>query len=196
MAVVRKLEERILKDGRVYPGNVLKIDTFLNHQVDTQLLGDMAEEFCELFCNCDITKVFTIEASGIAIATPVAQLLRVPLVFAKKAQSINLGDDLYATPVKSYTHKRTYDVIVAKYVLNADDRVLIIDDFLANGCALNGLLGLVEKADATVEGIGIAVEKGFQPGGAELRKRGYNLKSLAIVEELNEDNGMIRFRKQ
>ncbi|MDJ1122179.1 xanthine phosphoribosyltransferase [Olsenella sp. YH-ols2217] len=188
------LEERILRDGTVKPGNVLKVDNFLNHQVDIELIHAMADEFCRLFADCPITKVLTIEASGIAIASIVAEQLGVPMVFAKKAQSINLDGDLYTTQIVSYTHKRTYDVIVSKKFISPDDHVLIIDDFLANGCALNGLIDLVTQAGATIEGIGIAIEKGFQPGGDDLRERGYRLESLAIVDAMNADTGEIVFR--
>ena len=190
------LEERILRDGVVKPGNVLKVDSFLNHQMDIQLLDEMAREFARRFAGKPINKVLTIEASGIAIAYPVAQQLGVPLVFAKKAKSINLDGDMYVAEVESFTHKKTNQVIVSKKYLTAEDHVLIIDDFLANGCALQGLISLVESAEATVEGLGIAIEKGFQEGGWRIRNLGYHLESLAIVESMNAETGEIFFREQ
>lgn len=172
------LEERIRRDGVVKSEGVLKVDSFLNHQLDIDLFDAMGEEFKRLFADAPVTKILTIEASGIGIACVVARHFGVPVVFAKKAQSINLDGEMYSTRIQSFTHGRVYDVIVAKKFLGPDDHVLIIDDFLANGCALNGLIELVNEAGATVEGIGIAVEKGFQPGGADLRERGYRLESL------------------
>lgn len=191
---MKLLEERIACDGVVKPGGVLKVDSFLNHQLDIELFDAMGAEFKRLFTDLPITKILTIEASGIGIACVVARHFGVPVVFAKKAQSINLDGDMYTTRIESFTHRRTYDVIVAKKFLAANDHVLIIDDFLANGCALNGLIELVDEAGATVEGIGIAIEKGFQPGGASLRERGYRLESLAIVEDMNAESGEIFFR--
>ena len=167
------LEERIRRDGVVKSEGVLKVDGFLNHQMDINLFNEMGKELKRLFADAPINKILTIEASGIGIAAVVAQHFNVPVVFAKKSQSINLDGDVYSTKIQSFTHQRIYDVIVSKKFLNADDHVLLIDDFLANGCALNGLIDLVEEAGATVEGIGIAVEKGFQPGGDDLRSRGY-----------------------
>lgn len=189
------LEERIRRDGVVKSEGVLKVDGFLNHQMDINLFNEMGKELKRLFADAPINKILTIEASGIGIAAVVAQHFDVPVVFAKKSQSINLDGDVYSTKIQSFTHQRIYDVIVSKKFLNADDHVLLIDDFLANGCALNGLIGLVEEAGATVEGIGIAVEKGFQPGGDDLRSRGYHLESLAIVQSMNPETGEIEFRR-
>ena len=189
------LEERIRRDGVVKSEGVLKVDGFLNHQMDINLFNEMGKELKRLFADAPINKILTIEASGIGIAAVVAQHFDVPVVFAKKSQSINLDGDVYSTKIQSFTHQRIYDVIVSKKFLNADDHVLIIDDFLANGCALNGLIDLVEEAGATVEGIGIAVEKGFQPGGDDLRRRGYHLESLAIVQSMNPETGEIEFRR-
>ena len=189
------LEERIRRDGVVKSEGVLKVDGFLNHQMDINLFNEMGKELKRLFADAPINKILTIEASGIGIAAVVAQHFDVPVVFAKKSQSINLDGDVYSTKIQSFTHQRIYDVIVSKKFLNADDHVLLIDDFLANGCALNGLIDLVEEAGATVEGIGIAVEKGFQPGGDDLRSRGYRLESLAIVQSMNPETGEIIFRR-
>ncbi len=190
------LEERIMKDGLVKPGNVLKVDSFLNHQMDVALLDQIGEEFHRRFADKPITKVLTIEASGIAIAYPVARCFGVPVVFAKKSKSVNLDGDLYTAEVESFTHKNKNTVVVSKRFLSADDHVLIIDDFLANGCALQGLISIVEAAGATVEGIGIAVEKGFQIGGRVIRNLGYHLESLAIVESMDAETGTVEFRKQ
>ena len=189
------LEERIRRDGVVKSEGVLKVDGFLNHQMDINLFNEMGKELKRLFADAPINKILTIEASGIGIAAVVAQHFDVPVVFAKKSQSINLDGDVYSTKIQSFTHQRIYDVIVSKKFLNADDHVLLIDDFLANGCALNGLIDLVEEAGAAVEGIGIAVEKGFQPGGDDLRSRGYRLESLAIVQSMNPETGEIVFRR-
>ena len=189
------LEERIRRDGVVKSEGVLKVDGFLNHQMDINLFNEMGKELKRLFADAPINKILTIEASGIGIAAVVAQHFNVPVVFAKKSQSINLDGDVYSTKIQSFTHQRIYDVIVSKKFLNADDHVLLIDDFLANGCALNGLIDLVEEAGATVEGVGIAVEKGFQPGGDDLRSRGYHLESLAIVQSMNPETGEIEFRR-
>ena len=188
------LHERIMRDGIVKPGNVLKVDSFINHQMDIALLDEMGKEFCRRFAGKTITKVLTIESSGIAIAYPVARQLGVPLVVAKKSQSVNLDGDLYVAEVESFTHKKTNKVIVSKKYLSADDHVLIIDDFLANGCALQGLISIVESADATVEGLGIAVEKGFQEGGQRMRNLGYHLESLAIVDAMDAETGTVTFR--
>ena len=190
------LEERILKDGIVKPGNVLKVDSFLNHQMDIQLLNEIGKEFKRRFADKKITKILTIEASGIAIAYPVAVEFGVPMVFAKKSKSINLEGEMYVAEVESFTHKNKNQVIVSKKFLNADDHVLIIDDFLANGCALQGLISSAESAGATIEGLGIAVEKGFQIGGKVIRNLGYHLESLAIVEAMDADTGTICFRPQ
>ena len=191
---MKLLQEKIRQDGVVKPGNILKVDSFLNHQIDTELLNEMGKEFKKRFADCKITKILTIEASGIAIASIAAQYFNVPVVFAKKSQSINLDGDSYCTKIQSYTHNRIYDVIVSKKYLSADDRILIIDDFLANGCALNGLIELINKAGATLEGIGIAIEKGFQKGGAEIRAKGIHLESLAIVDAMDCVNKKITFR--
>lgn len=190
---MQKLEERIRKDGIIRKGNVLKVDSFINHQMDIGLFEDMAKEWKRLFADKPINKILTIEASGIGIAAIAAREFQVPVVFAKKAMSINLDNDNYCTRIQSFTHNKVYDVIVSKKFLNADDHVLIIDDFLANGCALMGLLELVELAGAAVEGVGIAIEKGFQRGGKLIRERGIQLESLAIVESMAED-GTIVFR--
>ena len=191
---MKLLEERIQKDGIVRAGNVLKVDSFINHQMDIKLFSEMAKEWKRLFAGRNITKILTIEASGIGIAAVVAMEFGVPVVFAKKSQSINLDYDNYTTKIESFTHKRVYDVIVSKKFLSPEDHVLIIDDFLANGCALEGLLNIVEEAGATVEGIGIAIEKGFQTGGEKIRKRGIQLESLAIVESMDDKTGEITFR--
>lgn len=193
---MKLLEERIQKDGIVKAGNVLKVDSFLNHQMDIALFNAMGEEFKRLFADAGINKIMTIEASGIGIACVVAQYFNVPVVFAKKSQSINIDGDVYSTKIESFTHKRVYNVIVSKKYLSAEDRVLIIDDFLANGCAVNGLLDIVATAGATVAGIGIAIEKGFQTGGELLRARGYHVESLAIVDAMNDETGEITFRVQ
>ncbi len=190
------LEEKILKDGIVKPGNVLKVDSFLNHQMDIELMDKMGEEFYNRFKHKNITKVLTIEASGIAIACSVARYFKVPVVFAKKSQSINLDGDMYIAEVESFTHKKTNKVIVSKKFLNEDDHVLIIDDFLANGCALQGLISITESAGATVEGLGIAIEKGFQIGGRVIRNLGYHLESLAIVESMDGESGTLKFRER
>jgi xanthine phosphoribosyltransferase len=188
------LKQRIRKDGVVKKGNVLKVDSFLNHQMDTQLFNEMGKEFKKLFAEKPINKILTIEASGIGIACVVAQHFQVPVVFAKKTQSINLDGDVYSSKIESFTHKRVYDVIVSKKFLNEDDHILIIDDFLANGCAVNGLLDIIEHAGATVEGIGIAIEKGQQIGGKLLRDRGYQVESLAIIDSMDDETGEIVFR--
>ena len=190
------LEERILKDGIVKEGNVLKVDSFLNHQMDVRLFDQIGEEFKRRFADEKINKILTIEASGIGIACIVANHFHVPVVFAKKSQSLNIDGDVYAAEVESFTHKRKNQVIVSKKFLSADDHVLIIDDFLANGCALQGLLSIVAQAGGTVEGIGIAVEKGFQQGGRIISNLGYQLESLAIVESMDAEHGTIQFREQ
>ena len=190
------LEERILKDGIVKPGNVLKVDSFLNHQMDITLMDQMGEEFHRRFADKQVTKVLTIESSGIAIACSVARCFGVPVVFAKKAKSINLDGEMYVAEVESFTHKNVNNVIVSKKFLQADDHVLIIDDFLANGCALQGLISITVSAGATVAGIGIAIEKGFQIGGRVIRNLGYRLESLAIVEAMDAETGTVTFREQ
>ena len=193
---MKLLEDRILRDGQVRPGNVLKVDCFLNHQLDVDLLDKIGEEFYRIFKDDGVNKILTIEASGIAIACMTARHFDVPVVFAKKSMSINLDYDNYETKIQSFTHKKIYNVIVSKKFLTPEDHVLIIDDFLANGCALMGLLELAEEAGATVEGIGIAVEKGFQQGGELIRSKGIQLESLAIVESMNSETGEIKFREQ
>ncbi len=190
------LEERIAKDGIVKEGNILKVDSFLNHQMDIDLFNQMGEEFKRRFDGKPINKILTIEASGIGIACIVANHFHVPVVFAKKSQSLNIDGDVYAAEVESFTHKRKNQVIVSKKFLSSEDHVLIIDDFLANGCALQGLLSIVAQAGGTVEGIGIAVEKGFQQGGRIIRNLGYQLESLAIVESMDAEHGTIQFREQ
>lgn len=191
---MKLLQERILKDGIVKKGNVLKVDSFLNHQMDINLFNEMGKEFKRLFQDKPINKILTIEASGIGIACIAAQHFNVPVVFAKKSQSINIEGEVYSTKIQSFTHNRTYDVIVSKKYLLPDDHILIIDDFLANGCALDGLTQLVEGANAHVDGIGIAIEKGFQEGGKRIREKGFQLESLAIVESMDSETGTITFR--
>ena len=193
---MKMLEDRIRKDGIVREGNVLKVDSFINHQMDIPLFREMAREWKRLFAGKPINKVLTIEASGIGIAAVVASELNVPVVFAKKSMSINLDYDNYKTQIQSFTHKKIYNVIVSKKFLTPEDHVLIIDDFLANGCALMGLLERAEEAGATVEGIGIAVEKGFQQGGELIRSKGIQLESLAIVDAMDSTTGEITFRPQ
>ena len=190
------LEERIIKDGIVKEGNVLKVDSFLNHQMDIQLFDQMGAEFKKRFEGKKINKILTIEASGIGIACVVAMHFNVPVVFAKKSKSINIEGDTYVAEVESFTHKCKNQVLVSKKFLSEDDHVLIIDDFLANGCALQGLISIVNMAGGTVEGIGIAVEKGFQVGGQTIRNLGYQLESLAIVDSMDPSNGTIYFREQ
>ena len=190
------LEQRIVEDGTVKPCYVLKVDSFLNHQMDVQLLDEIGREFKRRFGHKKVTKVLTIESSGIAIALSVAREFGVPMVFAKKSQSLNIDGDTYVAEVESYTHKKTNRVIVAKKFLSPEDHVLIVDDFLANGCALQGLISIVEDAEATVVGCGIAVEKGFQEGGHRIRNLGYHLESLAIVDAMDAETGTITFRQQ
>ena len=189
-------EEKILKAGVVKEGNVLKVDSFLNHQMDIDLFNEMGKEWKKRFEGKKITKILTIEASGIGIACIAAQHFNVPVVFAKKSQSINLDGDMYTAEVESFTHKKKNQIIVSKKFINEDDHVLLIDDFLANGCALQGLIQLVNSANATVEGIGIAIEKGFQQGGKIIRNLGYQLEPLAIVDSMNWETGEIIFRVQ
>lgn len=190
------LEERIVKDGIVKEGNVLKVDSFLNHQMDITLFDEMGAEFKKRFKDKNINKILTVEASGIGIACVVAMHFNVPVVFSKKSKSINIDGDMYIAEVESFTHKCKNQVIVSKKFLNEDDHVLIIDDFLANGCALQGLISIVNQAGATVEGIGIAIEKGFQVGGQIIRNLGYQLESLAIVDSMDATTGTINFREQ
>ena len=189
------LEERIAKDGVIKEGNVLKVDSFLNHHMDVLLLDEIGKEFHRRFADKPITKVLTIEASGIAIAYAVARCFGVPMVFAKKAKSINIDGDVYAADVESFTHKNKNRVIVSKKFLSPDDHILIVDDFLANGCALQGLISITEASGAVVEGIGIAIEKGFQYGGRSIRNLGYHLESLAIVESMDHVTQAVTFRE-
>lgn len=191
---MKLLEERIRKDGTVKAGNVLKVDSFLNHQMDIDLFNEMGKEWARLFADRKITKILTVEASGIGIACVAAQHFHVPVVFAKKSQSVNIDGEVYSTKIESFTHKRVYDVIVSKKFLHPEDHILIIDDFLANGCALEGLIDIVNKAGASVEGVGIAVEKGFQKGGDLIRSKGILVESLAIVESMDDKTGEITFR--
>lgn len=191
---VNFLEERILKDGIVKEGNVLKVDSFLNHQMDIELFEQIGAEFKRRFEGKNITKILTIEASGIGIACIAARYFKVPVVFAKKSQSINIEGDVYVAEVESFTHKRTNHVIVSKKYLSSEDKILIIDDFLANGCALQGLISIINAAGASVEGIGIVIEKGFQLGGHTIRNLGYHLESLAIVDSMDAETGTVQFR--
>ena len=193
-ADMKLLEERIRKDGVVKEGNVLKVDSFLNHQMDIDLFNEMGKEWARLFADRPITKILTVEASGIGIACVAAQHFHVPVVFAKKTQSLNIDGEVYSTKIQSFTHKKIYDVIVSKKFIKPEDHILIIDDFLANGCALEGLLQIVKDAGATVEGVGIAVEKGFQKGGDLIREKGVRVESLAIVESMDAATGEIVFR--
>ena len=194
--IMNFLEERIVKDGIVKEGNVLKVDSFLNHQMDIALFDEMGAEIKKRFADANINKIVTIEASGIGIACIVARHFNVPVVFAKKSKSINIDGDVYKAEVESFTHKCKNNVIVSRKFLGPDDHVLIIDDFLANGCALQGLISIVNEAGGTVEGIGIAVEKGFQNGGRIIRNLGFHLESLAIVESMDATSGEIVFRQQ
>ena len=188
------LEERILRDGVVKEGNVLKVDSFLNHQMDAALIDEIGRELYRRFKDSGITRILTIEASGIALGYAAARAFNVPFVFAKKSKSVNIDGDVYAAEVESFTHKCTNRVIVSKRFIHAEDRVLIVDDFLANGCALQGLISIVEAAGATVAGIGIAIEKGFQEGGERIRRQGYRLESLAIVESMDAESKAVTFR--
>ena len=190
------LEERILKDGVVKAGNVLKVDSFLNHQMDISLMEEIGKEFKRRFADKNITKVITIEASGIGIAAFVAKEFGVPMVFAKKSKSINIDGDMYVAEVESFTHKNRNQVIVSRKFLGSNDRILIIDDFLANGCALLGLISIAKDAGASIEGLGIVIEKGFQTGGSLIRSQGYHLESLAIVDAMDAETGTITFRPQ
>ena len=193
---MKLLEERIQRDGTVKAGNVLKVDSFLNHQMDVDLFDRMGQEFKRLFADAPINKILTIEASGIGIACVVAQSFHVPVVFAKKTQSLNIDGEVFSSKVTSFTHQRVYDIIVSRKFLSPEDHILIIDDFLANGCAVTGLIELIRAAGATLEGVGIAVEKGFQTGGQQLREMGIRLESLAIVESMDDTTGRITFREQ
>ena len=188
------LEERIRKDGSVKAGDVLKVDSFLNHQIDVDLMNEIGKEFHRLFGDRQIDKILTIETSGIAIACIAAQYFHVPVVYAKKARSINLDGEVYATRIESFTHQRVYDVIVSKKYIQPGERMLIIDDFLANGCAVRGLIDLIRSAGAIVEGVGIVIEKGQMPGGRMLREDGIPVESLAVIESMDEKTGEITFR--
>ena len=189
------LKDRIKKDGTLKPGNVLKVDSFLNHQMDIELINEIGEEFARRFAGVKVDKILTIEASGIGIAAITAQYFNCPMVFAKKSQSINLDGTMLSASVESFTHKKVYNVIVASRFISPGENILIIDDFLANGCAATGLCEIVEAAHANVVGIGIVIEKGFQRGGKELREKGYRLESLAIVDEMDPENNIIKFRE-
>ncbi len=191
---MKALEEKILKEGKIYPGNVLKVGSFLNHQIDVPFMLEVGKEFYRLYRDDNITKILTIEASGIGVACLAAQHFNVPVVFAKKNQTKNIAGEVYTSRVVSFTHGREYDIIVSKEFLNENDRVLIIDDFLANGSALEGLIKLVNDSGATLVGCGIVIEKGFQPGGELIRGRGVRVESLAIIDEMTSD-GSIRFRE-
>lgn len=192
---MKLLEERILKDGQIREGSILKVDAFLNHQLDIGLMQEIGKEFARIFADAGINKILTIEASGIAIASIAAQYFgNVPVVFAKKAKSKNIDGDVYTSTVHSYTYGKDYNITLAQKFLGPNDRVLILDDFLANGKAMRGLLDVCQQAGASVAGIGICIEKGFQPGGDELRREGYKLASLAIVDEM-DDNGSLKFRE-
>lgn len=190
---MKLMEDRILKDGRVYPGGVLKVDSFLNHQIDVKFISEAGKELYRLFGNENITKILTVEASGIAIACIAAQYFDVPVVFAKKNKTLNISDNLYTASVESFTHKKTYTIVVDKNYITSDDRVLIVDDFLANGHALVGLISIAEQAGASVAGAGIMIEKSFQGGGDMLREKGIRIESLAMVEKMSDD-GSIVFR--
>lgn len=192
---MKLLEEKILKDGVIKSGNVLKVDSFLNHQIDVPFIALLGQEFKKLFGDLKINKILTIEASGIGIASITAMYFGVPVVFAKKSQGSNMDKDVYFTKITSFTHNKVNDVIVAKKYLSAEDHVLIIDDFLANGCALEGLMDLVRQSGGTVEGIGIAIEKGFQGGGDKLREKGVRLESLAIIDKMDAKTNTIQFRE-
>ena len=189
------LEERIARDGELRAGNILKVDNFLNHQMDVALIDRIGEEFYRRFRDAGVTRILTIEASGIALGCAAARHFNVPMVFAKKAKSANISDEVYAAEVQSFTHGCVNRVVVSKQYLHEGDRVLLIDDFLANGCALYGLIQIVNQAEATIEGIGIAIEKGFQAGGKLIRDLGYQVESLAIIDEMNSETGEIKFRK-
>ena len=190
---MKLLEERILKDGKIFEGNVLKVDSFLNHQLDINLLSAIGEELKNKYSDCDITKILTIEASGIGVGCMVAQFFNCPLLFAKKSKTINIKGDVYTSKVESFTHKCTYDIIVSKDFLSPDDNVLIVDDFLAKGNALNGLIDIVNQSGAHLAGCGIAIEKAFQGGGDKLRAKGIRVESMAIIENMDCENGTLTF---
>lgn len=190
---MKLLEERILKDGKIFEGNVLKVDSFLNHQLDINLLSAIGEELKNKYSDCDITKILTIEASGIGVGCMVAQFFNCPLLFAKKSKTINIKGDVYTSKVESFTHKCTYDIIVSKDFLSPDDNVLIVDDFLAKGNALNGLIDIVNQSGAHLAGCGIAIEKAFQGGGDKLRAKGIRVESMAIIENMDCANSTLTF---
>jgi xanthine phosphoribosyltransferase len=189
--IMQLLKERIRKDGKVREGNVLKVDSFLNHQMDIELFSEIGKEFKRRFSDCEVTKILTIEASGIGIACVTAQYFKVPVVFAKKNQTKNIAGDVYTGKVESFTHGRVYDIIVSKEFLKPEDKILIIDDFLANGKALLGLAKLVHDAGANLVGAGIVIEKGFQEGGKMIRESGVRVESLAIIDKMDEKNGIV-----
>ena len=191
---MKLLEEKILKDGVIKSGNVLKVDSFLNHQIDVPFIAKLGEEFKRLYADTPITKILTIEASGIGLASVAAMYFNVPVVFAKKSSGSNMDKDVYFTEIYSYTHNKVNEVVVSKRFINTEDHILIIDDFLANGCALEGLIDIVRQAGATLEGVGIAVEKGFQGGGDKLRASGIRVESLAIIEKMDAQSKTIEFR--
>ena len=191
---MKLLEEKILKDGVIKSGNVLKVDSFLNHQIDVPFIAKLGEEFKRLYADTPITKILTIEASGIGLASVAAMYFNVPVVFAKKSSGSNMDKDVYFTQIYSYTHNKVNEVVVSKRFINTEDHILIIDDFLANGCALEGLIDIVRQAGATLEGVGIAVEKGFQGGGDKLRASGIRVESLAIIEKMDAQSKTIEFR--
>lgn len=193
---MRLLEERIIKDGKVFKGNILKVDSFLNHQIDVCLLSEIGKELKKLYKDVEVTKILTIEASGIGVGCLVAQNFNCPLVFAKKTKTLNIKGDVYKSQVESFTHQTTYDIIVSKDFINKDDKVLLIDDFLAKGNALIGLIDIVNQAGAELVGCGIAIEKGFQGGGDMLREKGIRVESMAIVDAMDDETGKITFRKQ
>lgn len=193
---MKLLEEKILKDGVIKSGNVLKVDSFLNHQIDVPFVAELGKELHRLFADRPINKILTIEASGIGIACVAAMYFQVPVVFAKKSSGSNMDKDVYFTQIYSYTHNKMNDVVVSKRFLSKDDHVLIIDDFLANGCALEGLIDIVRQSGGTVEGVGVAVEKGFQGGGDKLRAAGYNVHSLAIIDSMDAKTNTVVFRTE
>lgn len=193
---MKLLEKKILKDGVIRSGNVLKVDSFLNHQIDVPFVAELGKELQRLFADRPINKILTIEASGIGIACIAAMYFKVPVVFAKKTSGSNMDKDVYFTQIYSYTHSKTNDVVVSKRFLNKEDHVLIVDDFLANGCALEGLIDIVRQAGGTVEGVGVAIEKGFQGGGDKLRKAGYNVHSLAIIDSMDAKSNTVEFRRE
>ena len=193
---MKLLEEKILKDGVIKSGNVLKVDSFLNHQIDVPFVAELGKELKRLFADCPINKILTIEASGIGIACVAAMYFGVPVVFAKKSSGSNMDKDVYFTQIYSYTHNKNNDVVVSKRFLSKEDHVLIIDDFLANGCALEGLIDIVRQSGGIVEGVGVAIEKGFQGGGDKLRKAGINLHSLAIIDKMDAKTNTVEFRHE